>query len=716
MTTSKSKFLTACAASVLLAVALSACGGGGGSGPATDGDDMMPGDGDDMMPGDGDDMMPGDGDDMMPGDGDAMMPTHPFVGDWAADWPGGARTVLQITGVSSDGQVSGTFRHQERGREPIDIEFSPDSSNTAGRSSGGLATLASSSDEFAALEPLPTGTISITIEDGVLRFSYEGLTFVLTFTEDDDLQLTIEVEAEMQSVTIVMNPQVDDGDDDMMPGDGDDMMPGDGDGMMASDPPSPEALANMIDLVANDSRQDEYDKYISGWFWRTQPTDVGDNDVGSGVPQAAVSGTYDGGGWANVVASYDDNGQLQHNVAVFRMYPRQEADPRAVPVRYINTQETPEGARAVGREAPVGLEGVTRSTRPISDHGLGSAWQVTELEADYDDGGTLSFYVATDVQPSDGSLDPYTHATEGTNNIEILGIPALRPDEDAIVVSIDHNDTIRGSVDGTAGTFSCPVAEDCFFLRDRWTEGFYSRTVGTIFTPDSGTSQELNVHVWGPVPASDYLAFGYWLYVPEDVTDTVNYDFGVVGSGGDPFEVSNLAGLTDTATYAGDAVGMYYVDGLTDSPTAGSFTADVTLDADFGDGNETGFISGTVNNFEYEGDVASSLPATLTLSSDAYDHLFTGFDVPQGSTNIFDSGWNDNDPYTGGHIAAEATANVDGVDWYGEWHAAFFGNGASPTDHPTGVAGTFNVSPFDDNMRVGSGLAGGFGAHRQDNQ
>ena len=233
MTTSKSKFLTACAASVLLAVALSACGGGGGSGPATDGDDMMP------------------------GDGDAMMPTHPFVGDWAADWPGGARTVLQITGVSSDGQVSGTFRHQERGREPIDIEFSPDSSNTAGRSSGGLATLASSSDEFAALEPLPTGTISITIEDGVLRFSYEGLTFVLTFTEDDDLQLTIEVEAEMQSVTIVMNPQVDDGDDDMMPGDGDDMMPGDGDDMMASDPPSPEALANALDLVANTPHTDK---------------------------------------------------------------------------------------------------------------------------------------------------------------------------------------------------------------------------------------------------------------------------------------------------------------------------------------------------------------------------------------------------------------------------------------------------------------------------
>ena len=45
MNVSKSKFLTTCAATVLLAVALSACGGGG-DGPVTDGDDMMPGDGD----------------------------------------------------------------------------------------------------------------------------------------------------------------------------------------------------------------------------------------------------------------------------------------------------------------------------------------------------------------------------------------------------------------------------------------------------------------------------------------------------------------------------------------------------------------------------------------------------------------------------------------------------------------------------------------------
>ena len=97
------------------------------------------------------------------------------------------------------------------------------------------------------------------------------------------------------------------------------------------------------------------------------------------------------------------------------------------------------------------------------------------------------------------------------------------------------------------------------------------------------------------MPNADYLAIGHWLYVPEDVTDSVNYEFGVFASGGDPFEVSYLAPLAGTATYLGDALGMYYVDGLSDDPIIGSFTADVTLEADFGDGSETGFISGEVN-------------------------------------------------------------------------------------------------------------------------
>ena len=44
-----------------------------------------------------------------------------------------------------------------------------------------------------------------------------------------------------------------------------------------------------------------------------------------------------------------------------------------------------------------------------------------------------------------------------------------------------------------------------------------------------------------------------------------------------------------------------------------------------------------MNNFEYEGDVASSLPSAVDLTSNTYSYLPDGYGVPQDSTNIFDT-------------------------------------------------------------------------------
>lgn len=472
--------------------------------------------------------------------------------------------------------------------------------------------------------------------------------------------------------------------------------------MMPSDVPSAGALANVIDLVANDNRQDAFGNYVGGWRWRSHEI---------GAQQAAVSGTYRGGQYVSAIVSHDDDGQLQHNVAVFQQNALQASDPWIGVGRYISTYEAPEA-----------LEGVTNSVRSIADHGLGLEWQATELTADYENGGTLSIYVATDVQPSDGSQDPYQLGTEIDYNIELPGAPALPADQDFIAVWLSDGGTIEGTLNGNAGTFSCANIDGCTFSDDHTPGNYIVDDPGVSFTPDGGTAQSVTPRIPGTVPNADYLAIGHWLYVPEDVTDSVNYEFGVYASGGDPFEVTYLAPLAGTATYLGDALGMYYVDGLSDDPTVGSFTADVELTADFGDNSETGFISGEVRNFEFEHDVASSLPATLNLSSDPYSYLSTNFGVPEDSTNIFDTAWSgENAPYPGGFIAAEATASADGQNWYGEWHAAFYGNGLATADippsyveHPTSVAGTFNVSTFDDYKRVDRGLAGSFGAHRYD--
>ena len=130
---------------------------------------------------------------------------HPVVGKWAGDWPGGARTVLTITSVSTDGQVTGTYRHQERGGQPFILEISPG------------------------------GPVTASIQNGVLSFSYGQGTFEFTETTEDTLSFTFQFSPDAQMVSVDVERQ-------------------DADGMMPSDVPSAEALANVIDLVANDSR------------------------------------------------------------------------------------------------------------------------------------------------------------------------------------------------------------------------------------------------------------------------------------------------------------------------------------------------------------------------------------------------------------------------------------------------------------------------------
>ena len=469
----------------------------------------------------------------------------------------------------------------------------------------------------------------------------------------------------------------------------------------------PTAVANAIDLVANDNRQDGLGEFIGGW-WR--------REHGIGGQQASVTRSYDGGGSVNAILSHDENGQLQHNVAIYQNKSYQQLETTDIRVRVDRA-----GRHINTREDPQELEGVIRSTRSISDHGLGAEWQVTELTSDYDGGGTLKIHVATDVEPADGSVDTFATVTNGYGNIEFSEAPALPADRDFLVVRFDPGYGVEGSLGEDAGFFYCPIFEDCYLSIDRRSGGYYAVSTGLTFTPDGGTEQPVLPTLAGTAPAADYLAFGHWLYVPDDAAEpddvppTLGYDFGVFASGGDPFATANLRGLTGTATYEGDAGGMYYVGGLSSSPDVGSFTAEVELTANFGSNVETGTIGGQVSNFEFESDVASSLPTTVALASYVYDYLPEGFGVEQGTSNIFDTPWRDEvAPYPGGWVGGRTQASVDGQNWYGSWSGAFYGNGTATTDHPTSVAGEFSSYPWGDgnhNQRD-TGLTGSFGAHR----
>ena len=214
-----------------------------------------------------------------------------------------------------------------------------------------------------------------------------------------------------------------------------------------------------------------------------------------------------------------------------------------------------------------------------------------------------------------------------------------------------------------------------------------------IFTPDNGSSaaEELPAPRPAPVRTVNYLSFGNWLYVPEDVTNVAAVDFGVFAGGGDPFMVNNLEGLAGIAEYEGEAAGMYAE--TENEPMISRFNAKVALTADFGMADDFGAITGSVEDFN----IASRETSPLTKLN-----LQT---VPWrggGTSNIFES-WYEGPPFAGGWI--EGTTSAEG-GWEGRWGGKFFGNGAT-TDHPASFAGTFGATDGDHSF------VGSFGAHKQ---
>lgn len=487
------------------------------------------------------------------------------------------------------------------------------------------------------------------------------------------------------------------------PGDGVAMPPGDGDTDMeepedgaAMPPGDPAALANVFDLVANVGR-------MEGGSW-------GAHRSSRRFSQATLTHSYGQGGMANVRISRDETGGIIYNV---------EIEPRSAELE-SPTGHYVQASRNIDTY-PLELDGVTVSVDPIPDHELGDGWQVSRLTNDYDSGGTLSVWIATDMESSDMPVYPWAEAYDVADDHTILldGVPALPGDKNFLVVFIGDGESLTGRLDGIEGEFSCAGAGGCVFIDDDSLTEYFVYSGAVTFTPEEGQGREQQlpavIDLVHPGAASgaaaDYLAFGHWLYVPEDVTDMGSYDFGVFGSGGQPFEVTNLAGLTGTAEYAGPAAGVYYMGRSGDDPVTGEFTASVALTADFGTMSEMGTVWGTLSGFAFGADVASAFPTSVELTRNIFEWRAEVFGVQQGETNVFDREYADAsaaDP--GGWIDGTTSASVNGEDWQGHWSGVFYGNGDEPADHPTSIAGAFGSTNGT------SGLAGSFGAHRDSAQ
>ena len=359
---------------------------------------------------------------------------------------------------------------------------------------------------------------------------------------------------------------------------------------------------------------------------------------------------------------------------------------QAVPYRNDeNTLEfqTSHSSAALPLDPLVAWQGrsITTSQRAGS---LGSIdqWQVFEGSKAYTGGGTLAVTLATDANDSDTLGQPWVGYGETDRTIALDDIPDLLPGHDWQGVRLP-DDGLQGMLDGTPGTFTCEGGSWCYLELDRQT-GYYPGGGSVVFTPDSPGGAEVTLPPTthsAAVPTANYLSFGYWLYEPDSPTVFDPVDFGVLAGGGDPFESSRVQGLTGTATYAGDAIGMYYTNGSSNSAAVGSFEADVELTADFATSLDDGTLGGRIHGFASAGG-AASFPTELRFETTP----ITEFAPIVGAVS--------------GGPSADAP-------WKGEWGAAFFGNGAIPSAHPTGVAGTFGAT--DGN----SGIAGSFGAHKQ---
>ncbi len=254
----------------------------------------------------------------------------------------------------------------------------------------------------------------------------------------------------------------------------------------------------------------------------------------------------------------------------------------------------------------------------------------------------------------------------------------------------DNNPPVAGQFRcSTAPATACSISVDA--------SGKVVANTGYEFHESDGTTRA----------DSDYLAWGFW--VTGSTLDSLSgttppntaphAQAGAFAYGSDLFVVSPE--LKGTATYNGDASGLYSAGGMVEY-----FDADVSLTANFGgtvgadnssadaanDGLLIGAVTGSITNIRAGGmDVAGS----LTLEKATVTRTDTG--NPAGA--FLTSGALTLDPASGSNSVAGFTDDVSGTlagrAMDGTWRGQFYGPNrartakAAETEYPTTAAGTF---------------------------
>ena len=168
-----------------------------------------------------------------------------------------------------------------------------------------------------------------------------------------------------------------------------------------------------------------------------------------------------------------------------------------------------------------------------------------------------------------------------------------------------------GTFHGAAGVYSCS-GDSCVAT---WTADGIDLSEGWAFTPNDGARVT--------VADTSFQSFGWWLLKNADGSmdaGPVHYhSFGAENG------LTGFDALQGTATYKGKAAGKYaiYSGAFSERSEAGHFSANATLNANFGDGDAAGSISGIIDAFMTDAG-AKEWNVSLDEDSDIGSGTFSG--------------------------------------------------------------------------------------------
>lgn len=304
---------------------------------------------------------------------------------------------------------------------------------------------------------------------------------------------------------------------------------------------------------------------------------------------------------------------------------------------------------------------------------------------------------SADENGNGNNTDDYTALTVNQDSAEVLAVvesakfaasaAALLTfdSDDASTTDVDEAFETTGIYNGAMGMYRCDRSSDCTVALDA--DGkITAMSTGWVFMPDEGATSD--------VPDSDYLYYGFWVK-KTDADGATTYNSVQTFSGANGvimFPVNEMSNVSGSASYEGGAAGVYMKKTFTaageiETATSGTFSADVSLMANFG-GNDVAVnkqfsIEGSVSNFALSGGEQNAWSVNLKAGFTQADNMFSGAANGGGA----EAAWNGT--FYG---AAEETPATDD-------------NAAKLA--PAAVAGEFNAHFSNGHV------AGAFGAHKQ---